>query len=325
MKIKNLIYAIVSSVALILSTPSITLADTYPTKPIKIIVPTTPGGGIDVIARLLGEKLEKSMGQPVVIENRPGASTNFGADIVSKAAPDGYTLCIVGPGHIVNKNFYKDIAWDPEKSFEPVIYTHSMPMIFAINKDIPVKTIPEFVAWVKANPSRAIVATTGRGAPQDLSYELFKLYTKVDMVVIPYKGSTAAHPDLIGGRTSLMIDNAAGVTGHIKAGNLRAIGVSTLQRIKQLPDVPTADEQGLKGYYVVSDGGILAPAGTPKAIVDKLNAEINAALKSPDVIERLTGIGINPQGGTSEHYAKVMKADIAKWNKFLKGLGVTPE
>jgi tripartite-type tricarboxylate transporter receptor subunit TctC len=324
MKIKHLLY-LLTSIVLLTLVPNIAQAQVYPIKPIKIIVPATPGGGIDIIARLVGEKLEKSMGQPVVIENKPGASTNFGADIVSKAAPDGYTLCIVGPGHVVNKNFYKDIAWDPEKSFEPIIYTHSMPMVFAINKDIPVKTIPEFIAWIKANPSRAIVATTGRGAPQDLSYELFKLYTKVDMVVIPYKGSTAAHPDLLGGRTSLMIDNAAGVTGHIKAGNLRAIGVSTLQRIKQLPDVPTADEQGLKGYYVVSDGGILAPAGTPRVIIDKLNAEINIALKSPDVIERLTGIGIDPQGGSPEDYAKKMKSDIAKWNKFVKSLGVTPE
>lgn len=321
MKIKNLMCVISSLLAL--STTAI--ADTYPSKPIKIIVPATPGGGIDTIARLIGDKLEKSMGQSVVIENRPGASSNFGADIVSKASPDGYTLCIVGPGHVVNKNFYKDISWDPEKSFEPVIYTHSMPMVFTINKDIPVKTIPEFVAWVKANPSRAIVATTGRGAPQDLSYELFKSYTNVDMVVVPYKGSTAAHPDLIGGRTSLLIDNAAGVTGHIKAGNLKAIGVSTLRRGKQLPDVPTADEQGLKGYHVVSDGGILAPAGTPKAIIDKLNAEMNIALKSPDVIERLTSVGIDPQGGTPEDYAKKMKHDIIKWNKFLKNLGVTPE
>lgn len=320
MKIK---YFISGLLAVLLAIPNIVSAQTYPTKPIKIIVPTTPGGGIDIIARVIGEKLEKSMGQPVVIENRPGASTNFGANIVSKADPDGYTLCIVGPGHIVNKSFYKDISWDPEKSFEPVIYTHSMPMIFAINKDIPAKTIPEFVAWVKANPGKA-VATTGRGAPQDMSYELFKSYTKVDMIVVPYKGSTAAHPDLIAGRTSLLIDNAAGVTGHIKAGTLRAIGVSTLHRIKQFPDLPTADEQGLKGFYIVSDGGILAPAGTPKAIVDKLNAEMNVALKSPDVIERLMGIGIQPQGGTPEHYAKVMRADIVKWSKFLKELGIVP-
>lgn len=324
MKIKHLIYTVASLLALLTAIPNIAHAQAYPIKPIKIIVPTTPGGGIDIIARLIGDKLEKSMGQTVVIENRPGASSNFGADIVSKAAPDGYTLCIVGPGHIVNKNFYKDIVWDPEKSFEPVIYTHSMPMIFAINKDIPAKTIPEFVSWVKANPGKA-VATTGRGAPQDLSYELFKSYTKVDMIIVPYKGSTAAHPDLIGGRTSLMIDNAAGVTGHIKAGTVRAIGISTLSRSKQFPDLPTADEQGLKGFYVVSDGGILAPAGTPKAIIDKLNAEMNIALKSPDVIERLTSIGIDPQGGTPEHYAKVMKADIAKWNKFLKSLGISPE
>ena len=308
----------------LLSASNFAVAQTYPTKPIKIIVPTTPGGGIDTIARVIGEKLEKSMGQTVIIENRPGASTNFGANIVSKAEPDGYTLCIVGPGHVVNKNFYKDISWDPEKSFAPVVYTHSMPMIFAINKDIPANTIPEFVAWVKANPGKA-VATTGRGAPQDLSYELFNSYTQVNMIVVPYKGSTAAHPDLIGGRTSLLIDNAAGVTGHVKAGTLRAIGVSTLTRIKQFPDLPTADEQGLKGFSVVSDGGILAPAGTPKAIVDKLNAEINAALKSPDVIERLTSIGIQPQGGSPEYYGKVMKADIAKWNKFLKNLGVVPE
>lgn len=322
MKIK---YFISGLLAVLLAMPNIALAQTYPIKPIKIIVPTTPGGGIDIIARLIGEKLEKSMGQTVFIENRPGASTNFGADIVSKAAPDGYTLCIVGPGHVVNKNFYKDIAWDPEKSFEPVVYTHSMPMVLVINKDIPARTIPEFVSWLKENPTRSIVATTGRGAPQDLSYELFKSYTKVDMVVVPYKGSTAAHPDLISGRTSLMIDNAAGVTAHVKASNLRAIGVSTLHRIKQLPDVPTADEQGLKGFNVVSDGGILAPAGTPKAIIDKLNAEINIALKSPDVRERLYGIGIETQGGTPEEYAKKMKYDIAKWSKFIKTLGVTPE
>ncbi len=220
------------------------------------------------------------MGQPVVIDNKPGASNNLGTDALAKSAPDGYTIGIVGGSHNINKFLFKNLGWDPETSFEPIVYTHEVPLVFAIYPQIPAKTLPEFVAWMKANPDEAKVATSGRGSAQEMAAEMFRMASGAKMLLVPYKGSSAAHPDLIGGRTALYIDTISAIQAQVKAGTVRAVAVSTRKRTSALPDVPTADEQGLKGYDSNTNGGFLAPAGTPKAIVAKLNAEINAALNS---------------------------------------------
>ena len=297
----------------------------YPTRAIKIIVPAPPGGAIDTIARVVGDKLAAALGQAVVVDNRPGASNNLGTDVLAKAPPDGYTIGIVGGSHNINKYLFKNLGWDPEKSFEPIVYTHEVPLVFAMYPQIPAKTLPEFIAWMKAHPEQAKIATSGRGSAQEMAAEMFRMASGTQMLLVPYKGSSAAHPDLLAGRTALYIDTISAIQAQVKGGNVRAIAVSTRKRTAALPDVPTAEEQGLKGYDANTNGGFLAPAGTPKAIVARLNTEINAALKLPDVRTKLEAAGIEIQGGTPQEYAALIKSDLAKWGKVVKEAGIQPE
>ena len=324
MRITSLLKILAVSASAALA-PGLASAQAYPTRAIKIIVPAPPGGAIDIIARVVGEKLQASMGQPVIIDNKPGASNNLGTDALAKSAPDGYTIGIVGGSHNINKFLFKNLGWDPETSFEPIVYTHEVPLVFAIYPQVPAKTLPEFVAWLKAHPDQAKVATSGRGSAQEMAAEMFRLASGTEMLLIPYKGSSAAQPDLIGGRTALYIDTISAIQSHVKAGTVRAVAVSTRKRTAALPDVPTADEQGLKGYDANTNGGFLAPAGTPKAIITKLNAEINAALKMPDVRTKLETAGIEVQGGTPQEYAALIKSDLAKWSKVIKAAGIPAE
>jgi len=305
--------------------PGAASAQSYPDHPIRMIVPAPPGGGIDIIARVVGEKLSTALGQAVIVDNRPGASNNLGTELLAHAKPDGYTIGIVGGSHNINKFLFKNLGWDPEKSFEPIIYTHEIPLVFAIYPKIPAKTLPELVSYMKAHPDEAKVATSGRGSAQEMAAEMFKMASGVPMLMIPYKGSSAAHPDLLAGRTMLYIDTISAIQEQVKSGNVRAVAVSSLKRAKALPDVPTADEQGLKGYDANTNGGILAPAGTPKAIVDKLNAEINKALQMPDVRAKLEAAGIDIQGGSPQDYAKLIHSDLEKWGKVVKQAGIEPE
>ncbi len=322
---RKTLYKLVTISAALLLMPTLASAQAYPSHAIKIIVPAPPGGAIDTIARVVGDKMATSLGQPVIIDNRPGASNNLGTDVLAKSAPDGYTIGIVGGSHNTNKFLFKNLGWDPEKSFEPIIYTHEVPLVFAIAPQVPAKTLPELVSWMKANPNDAKVATSGRGSAQEMAAEMFRMASSAPMLLVPYKGSSAAHPDLLAGRTALYIDTISAIQSQVKAGNVRAVAVSTQKRSKSLPDVPTADEQGLKGYDASTNGGFLAPAGTPKAIVTKLNAEINAALKLPDVRAKLEAAGIEIQGGTPADYAALIKSDLAKWSKVIKAAGIPAE
>jgi len=324
MQLATLIKALAVSASLALL-PALAGAQAYPTRPIKIIVPAPPGGAIDTIARVVGDKLASSMGQPVIVDNRPGASNNLGTEVLAKSAPDGYTIGIVGGSHNTNKFLFKNLGWDPEKSFEPIVYTHEVPLVFAMYPQIPARTLPEFVAWMKANPEQAKVATSGRGSAQEMAAEMFRMASGAQMLLVPYKGSSAAHPDLLAGRTALYIDTISAIQSQVKAGNLRALAVSTRKRTLSLPDVPTADEQGLKGYDANTNGGFLAPAGTPPAVITRLNAEINAALKLPDVKAKLEAAGIEIQGGTPQEYAALIKSDLAKWAKVVKAANIQAE
>jgi tripartite-type tricarboxylate transporter receptor subunit TctC len=197
--------------------------------------------------------------------------------------------------------------------------------VFAIYPQIPAKNLPEFVAWLKANPQQAKVATSGRGSAQEMAAEMFRLATRTEMLLVPYKGSSAAHPDLLAGRTALYIDTISAIQAQVKAGNVRAVAVSTIRRTPALPDVPTADEQGIKGFDANTNGGFLAPAGTPKDIIQRLNTEINAALQLPDVRAKLQGAGIDIQGGTPQDYAALIKSDLVKWSKVIKDAGIPAE
>ena len=300
-------------------------AQPYPSRPVKIVVPATPGGAIDLIARTLGEKLTGSLGQPVVVENKPGAANNLGTDFVAKSPPDGYTLVIVASSHATNTHLYKNLPYDPVKDFEPVVYTHVVPLLLAVHPSVPAKNVQELTAWVKANPDKAIYASSGPGSSLHMAAELYMSMTGTKMQHVPYKGSSAAHPDLLAGRTAMIFDTITAVRGHVKAGTLRGIAVTTLQRSSSMPELPTIAESGLPGYDASTWGGILAPAGTPKDVVAKLNAAINAALKQDDVRSRLSGAGIEIQGGTPEQFGEVIRAEIEKWGRIVKEAGIQPE
>ena len=300
-------------------------AQTYPTRTVRIVVPATPGGAIDLIARTLSEKLTASLGQPVVVENKPGASNNLGTDFVAKSPPDGYTLVICASSHATNKFLFKQMPFDPVKDFEPVVYTHVVPLLLAVNPSVPAKNVKELTAWVKANPDKAIYASSGPGSSLHMAAELYMNMTGTKMHHVPYKGSSAAHPDLLAGRTVMIFDTITAVQGHVKSGALRGIAVTTANRSSAMPELPTIAESGLPGYDASTWGGILAPAGTPKDVVAKLNSSINAALKMEDVRKRLMGAGIEIQGGTPEQFAYVIRHEIEKWGRVTKAAGIQPE
>ena len=299
-------------------------AQPYPTRSVRIVVPATPGGAIDLIARTLAEKMTVSLGQPVVVENKPGASNNLGTDFVAKSPPDGYTLVICASSHATNKYLFKQMPFDPIKDFEPVIYTHVVPLLLAVNPSVPVKNVNELTAWIKANPDKAIYASSGPGSSLHMAAELYMNMTGTKMQHVPYKGSSAAHPDLLAGRTAMIFDTITAVQGHVKSGALRGIAVTTAKRSSAMPELPTIAET-LPGYDASTWGGILAPAGTPKDVVARLNTSINSALKLEDVRKRLMGAGIEIQGGTPEAFAEVIRIEVEKWGRVVKAAGIQPE
>lgn len=300
-------------------------AQTFPAKPLTIVVPATPGGAIDLAARLIGAKYTAAWGQPVTIDNKGGAAGMLGTDQVAKAAPDGHTLALVASSHAINPSMYRKLPFDTVKSFEPVMQTHVVPLVLVVSNGVPAKTLPELIAHLKANPGKFSFASSGNGGAPHMSAELFKTMAGVDLVHVPYKGSTAAHGDLIAGRVALMFDTVAAIAGQIKGGTVRAIAVTTASRSGVLPDVPTMAEAGLKGYETSTWGGLLAPAGTPKDVVAKLNAEANKALAAPDVREKLAAAGIEPAGGTPAQFAAFIASEMTRWAKVAQAAGVQPE
>jgi tripartite-type tricarboxylate transporter receptor subunit TctC len=319
------VFKMAAAALAVMLTANAALAQGYPNRPIKIVVPATPGGGIDIIARLVGEKISVSLGQSVVIENKPGASNNLGTDFVAKSPADGYTLVIIASSHATNKWMFKTMPFDPIKDFEPVVYTHVIPLLLAVNPSVPAKTVPELIAWIKANQDKVSYASSGPGSSLHMAAELFMNMSGTKMQHIPYKGSSAAHPDLMAGRTTMIFDTVSAIKQHVDSGAVRGIAVTTVERSPAVPDLPSVSEAALKGYDATTWGGILAPAGTPKDIVAKLNVAINAALQMPDVKERLTKVGVQIQGGTPEQFAAVIQREVDKWGKVVKEAGIQPE
>lgn len=298
---------------------------TFPNKPITIVVPASPGGAIDIAARLIGARFTAAWGQPVNIENKGGAAGMLGSDFVAKAAPDGHTLALVASSHAINPSLYKKLPFDTVKSFEPVVLTHVVPLMLVVNKDIPAKNVTELVGYLKGHPGQASYASSGNGGAPHMSAELFKSMAGVDIAHVPYKGSTAAHPDLIAGRTALMFDTVAAVAPQVKGGKVRALAVTTPKRSGLFPELPTMAEAGLKGYETSTWGGLLAPAGTPKDVIAKLNAEVNKALATPDVREKLAAAGIEPAGGTPQQFNDFIQSEMARWAKVANSAGIQPE
>jgi tripartite-type tricarboxylate transporter receptor subunit TctC len=320
--------------ALALSAANLTLAggalaqgaaQTFPSRGITIVIPATPGGAIDLTARVMGPKLTDAWSKPVVVENKAGATGIIGTEFIAKAAPDGYTLVLVASSHAINPSMFKKLPYDTVKSFDPVVLTHVLPLMLVVHPSLPVKNVQELIAYGKANPGKLSFASSGPGGAPHMSGELFKSMAGIDMLHVPYKGSTAAHADLLSGRTSLMFDTVTAINPHVKSGAVRALAVTTAKRSAAAPDVPTMTEAELKGYETSTWGGILAPAGTPKDVVDKLNAEMNKALAAPDVRQRMLDAGIEPAGGTPQQFAAFIQSEMVKWGKVAKTAGIQPE
>jgi tripartite-type tricarboxylate transporter receptor subunit TctC len=290
----------------------------YPTRNIRVIVPSPTGGPSDIVARLLGDKLAASLGKPVVVENRVGASQIVGSHLVAKATPDGYTLLQAAANMSINPVTVPDLPFDPVKDFAPVTMTHITPYVVIVSGQSPVKTLPELLKFIRSNPGKISYGATGPGSPHQLATLVMSQLAGglPGMTEVQYKGSTPAHPDLISNRITFMIDPLAAASPHIKSGLLRALAVSTPQRNPSFPDVPAVAEV-LPGYDFASWGGVFAPAGTPRAVVMKLNAEIGAVLQIPDIAKRFTEMGLVPRHSTPEEFGQFLKAEINRWRVLL--------
>jgi tripartite-type tricarboxylate transporter receptor subunit TctC len=304
------------------ATASGAFAADYPTKPIRLVVPFSAAGTTDFLARAIAQKLGQNMRTTVIVDNRPGAGGNIGSDIVAKSDPDGYTLLLGTVGtHAINASLYKKMPYDTVKDFAPITLVASVPNIVVVHPSVPAKSIKELLALAKSKPGQLTFASSGNGSSIHLSGELFKSMAGVDMLHVPYKGSGPAVSDLIGGQVNMMFDNMPSSLPHVKAGRLRAIAVTSAKRSPAAPDVPTIAESGVPGYEAVAWFGVLAPAGTPPAIVNKLNAEIVKVLKSPDVAQRLASQGAEPVSNTPEEFSAYIKTEMVKWAKVIKASG----
>ena len=291
----------------------------YPNKPIKIVVPYPPGGSTDVVARLIGQKLQESWKQPVVVENRAGASGMIGTDLVAKSAPDGYTLLLAASGpQAVNISLFPKIPYDPVKDFVPITLVVTLPLLMVAPASLPANNAREFIAWVRANKDKANYCSIGPGTPSHLAGELFKSMTGADVAHIPYKGSGPALIDTMGGVCSVLFDSALSSGPHVRSGKLKVLATGSKSRLNSWPDVPTLSESGLPGYDAYSWGALLAPAGTPKDIVVKLQAEVSRILALPDIKQKLEAQGANAEGGSSEQLATLIQTEIVKWSKVIK-------
>jgi tripartite-type tricarboxylate transporter receptor subunit TctC len=300
-------------------------AQDYPTKPIKFIVPYPPGGGTDVVARIVNEPLATALGQPIVIDNRGGAAGNLGTDIVAKAPADGYTILFTLSSHTINPKLYEKLPFDVERDFVPVSLVALIPQILVANPSVPITSVKELIAYAKANPGKLNYASVGIGSPAHIAGELLKLKTGIDMVHVPYKGGGPAVVDTIGGQVQLAFVSMPAALQHVKSGRLRAIAVASAKRSASAPEIPTIAEAGVPDYAVESWYGALAPAKTPPAIVAKLNAAFAKVLESPQVKERLFAQGAEAASSSPAQFDRMMKDELAKWEQVIKSAGIKPE
>jgi tripartite-type tricarboxylate transporter receptor subunit TctC len=308
---------------ILLALPFTATAQQFPIKPIRIIVAYTPAGATDILARAVGQKMSETWGQPVIIDNRPGANGNIGTDAAAKANADGYTLLMVTAGtHGINPSLYRKLPWDAVKDFAPVSLVAMVPNIFVVNNSVPVKSVKEFIAYLKSNPNKFNYGSPGNGSTAHLSMELLKTMTGTSMQHIPYKGSAGVLTDVIGGQVIATIDNMPVYLPQVKAGKIRALAVSAAKRSSAMPDLPTIAEAGVPGYNSSAWFGLVAPAGAPKPVIDKLASETQRILKLPDVNERLSGLGAEPVGDRPEQFAAHITSEIAKWAKVIKDANV---
>jgi tripartite-type tricarboxylate transporter receptor subunit TctC len=300
------------------------MAQTYPSRPVKVIVPFAAGSASDTITRSIADKLTVSMGQPFIVENRAGAGSTIANDYVAKSPPDGYTLLISTAALPVGATAYSNLRYDTSAFTSVIVFTHS-PLALAVNPSFPAKNVSELIDYAKQNPDKVNFGSLGIGTSHHVTAEKLKLDAAISMVHVPYKGSGPAHLDLMGGQIQVMFDNLVALMPHFKSGKLRPIAVSTLKRSPQLPDVPTLSESGVKGFEAVAWFGMVAPPGTPKDIINKLNAEVVKALNTPELRQRLTDGGSEVIGNSPEEADRFLKSEIIKWGKVVKAAKITAE
>jgi tripartite-type tricarboxylate transporter receptor subunit TctC len=297
--------------------------DSYPNKPVRIIVPFAAGGSTDVVARIVADKLGNEFKQSFIVENRGGAGGNIGAAFVAKSPADGYTLLMGTTGVLaINGSLYKNLSYDAAKDFAPVSYTSLITNVLVVKPDVPFNTVSELIALAKTKPNALTFASSGAGSSTHLSGELFKAMAGIDVLHVPYKGSSQALTDVMSGQVTMVFDNAPSSLPFIASGKLRAVAVTSAKRLPNLPNAPTIDEAGLKGYESLSWSGIVAPAGTPKAIINKLNIAIDRILKMDDVKQKLASLGTEVVGGPPDVFAKHIRAERDKWSKVVKDANI---
>ncbi len=318
-------YLILVGSALLASGLSAQAQSGYPQKPIKLVVPVAAGGGTDFIARLVGQKLGEALSTPVIVENKPGGGGNVGVDFAAKSEPDGYTLVMPITSFPVNPGLYKKLPFDTKKDFVPITLVASAPLLLVINPQLPVKSLSDLIKLAKDKPGALNYATSGVGTTSHLAAELFKFTAGLDIINVPYKGGGPAVTDLIAGNVQLYFSTVPAALPQTKAGKIRALAVTSTNRLPGLSEVPTVSEAGLPGYEVVGWFGLFAPAKTPPAIVERLNTEVVKILKMPDVREKIEAHGLLPGGGTSKELSVFLDAEIKKWTQVIKAANITQQ
>jgi tripartite-type tricarboxylate transporter receptor subunit TctC len=320
----KLITSLAATVTFVLATvvPQSASADSYPSRPIRLINPNPPGAASDIISRAIGHELSKRLGQPIVVENRPGAGSTIGSEVGAKAAPDGYTLMITSsPLFGVVPLLYPKLGFDPLKDFESVIVLASFSNVLTVHPSVPAKSVKELIALAKAQPGKLTYSSSGNGTTTHMSGEMFKSLAGVDIMHIPYKGGAPAMNDLLGGQVSMMFNNSPASLPHINAGKVRALAVTGIKREPSLPDVPTMVEAGVPGYQADGWFSLSVPTGTPKEIITRLNAAAAEGMKSPEFVKRITDLGYGIVGGTPKKMDEMIKAEIERWGPVVKASG----
>jgi tripartite-type tricarboxylate transporter receptor subunit TctC len=315
----------VAALSLALASSPAAAQSAYPSKPVRFIVPSAAGGGTDIIARAIAQKLSEALGQQFVVENRPGAGQMIGIELAARAPADGYTILMAASTLAINPIMYKKVTYDPLRDFAPITQAASLPNVLVVNPSVPATSLRELIALAKREPGKLAYASAGVGTSPQMSVELLKSMAGIDMLHVPYKGTTPGVVDLLAGQVQLMTPNVLTALPHIKAGKLRALAVTSAKRTEALPDVPTIAEAGVPGYDSTQWYGVLAPAGTPRPVVARLHDEMVRALRASDVKERLAADGAEPVGSSPEEFAAFIRAETQKWAKVAKAAGIRPE
>ena len=320
----NMLWRLICALLLVVGASG-ALSQSYPAKTVRIIVPFAPAGSTDITARIIAQKLTDAWRQQVIVDNRAGAGGNIGAELVAKAAPDGYTLLLATTGVMaINHRLYKTLPYDALRDFAPVTQIGGLPLILIVHPSLPVKSVKELIALAKAKPGQLSYASSGVGGATHMTAEVFRMLAGVDIVHIPYKGSGQAMVDLISGQVGMAFDQITSSLPHVESGKLRALAVTSARRLASVPNLPTMAEAGVAGYEAVSWNGIAAPAGTPKDIVARIQGEIARVLQLPDIKERFFKDGIEPVGSTPEQFAAHIRSERAKWEKVVERAGIKP-